>query len=110
MVYLKDSPYIIDTALNGEEAVKKCKDKIYDIVLMDIQMPVLDGFEATKQIREWEKSQNLPQVPIVALTAYALKEEQNKCIEVGCTSHMAKPITKRELLELIGQLTGIKRS
>ncbi len=64
-------------------------------------MPVLDGYGATKAIREWERNHDLPPVPIIALTAYALKEETDKIFQAGCTTHITKPVKKATLLEIL---------
>ncbi|MER3446094.1 MAG: hybrid sensor histidine kinase/response regulator [Candidatus Dadabacteria bacterium] len=105
--YLKNTPHQIDIAENGEIAVEKFKTGKYDIVLMDIQMPVMDGYSATQMIRKWEKDKGLKSTPIVALTAHALKEEKQKSIDSGCTSHITKPVKKRILMEAIHQYTTI---
>ena len=73
----------------------------YDLVLMDIQMPVMDGYAATRAIRAWEQEQGRPPVPILALTANALQGEVQRSLEAGCTAHLTKPIRKARLLEAI---------
>jgi CheY-like chemotaxis protein len=70
---------------------------------MDMQMPVMDGYAATREIRKWEKSQGKTAVPIIALTAYALKEDEKKSLDAGCTGHMTKPIKKVKLLEALAE-------
>jgi PAS domain S-box-containing protein len=87
---------IVDVANNGEEAVEKALAKEFDIVLMDIQMPILDGYEATRKLRGLGYS-----VPIVALTAHALKEERDRCLENGCSAHLTKPVNKRDLIDCV---------
>jgi len=99
--YLKTSPYQLDLAENGEVAVEKFKSGKYDLVLMDMQMPVMDGYSATKAIREWESLSALKPSPIIALTAFALKEEMQKNLDTGCNAHLTKPIKKAMLLEAI---------
>ena len=99
--FLKSKKYEIDTAENGEEAVDKFKNNNYHLVLMDIQMPVMDGYEATSQIREHEKINNLTRTPIIALTAYALESDIKDAIAAGCDAHLAKPIKKKNLLSVI---------
>ncbi|MBH0190831.1 MAG: response regulator [Nitrospira sp.] len=99
--YLKQTSHALDIADNGAIGVEKFKNQQYDVVLMDIQMPVLDGYGATKAIREWEQNQGLPPVPIIALTAYALKEETDKIFQAGCTTHITKPVKKTTLLEIL---------
>jgi len=99
--YLKQEPYTIETAENGEEAVRKFKSGQYDLVLMDMQMPVMDGYTATRAIRSWEHQERKIPVPIVALTAYALNDDANRSIEAGCSAHLTKPIKKATLLETV---------
>ncbi len=99
--YLKKSPYQVDEAENGEEAVKKFTENEYDLVFMDVQMPIMDGHEATRQIRAWEAMENKDATPIIALTAHAIKEEIDKCLTAGCDTHLGKPIKKATLLSTI---------
>jgi CheY-like chemotaxis protein len=99
-------PFSVQIAENGSAAVEMFKDSAYDIVLMDIQMPVMDGFEATRQIRSWERSKGFAATPVVALTAYALDDEIRKCHEAGCNGHLTKPISKSALVEAIMGYTG----
>jgi CheY-like chemotaxis protein len=68
---------------------------------MDLQMPVMDGYTATRVIREWESRSALPPTPIIALTAFALKEDVQKSLDAGCDAHLSKPIKKAVLLETI---------
>lgn len=100
-LYLVNYPYDIDYARDGVEAVSMFAEKKYDLVLMDMQMPVMDGYEATKKIRHWEKNKKLPNTPIIAITAFALKDEREKCLAAGCSMHLAKPIEKDQLLAAI---------
>ncbi len=104
--YLKKANAHLDYARNGAEAVDRAKDKRYDLVLMDIQMPVMDGYTATRHIREWEESQGLAPVPILALTAHARKEDIEKSRAVGCNEHLTKPILKKPLWEAIARNAG----
>ncbi|NQT70906.1 MAG: PAS domain S-box protein [Desulfobacteraceae bacterium] len=107
--YLKKTPYQIEIAENGVIAVEKFTSGKYDIVLMDIQMPVMDGYTATREIRAWERKQGVKKVtPIVALTAYATKEEEQKSVDAGCTAHLTKPIKKARLMEAIPKYTQPK--
>ncbi len=108
--YLKKTRYKIDIAENGKIAVKKFKSNKYDLVLMDIQMPEMDGYTATKMIRKWEKQKRVKSTPIIALTAYALKEEVQKSLDIGCTAHLSKPITKAKLLQTIYDYAGEVKS
>ena len=77
----------------------------YDLVLMDMQMPVMDGYTATRRIREWEQNQSADPALIIALTAYALKDDEQKSLDVGCDLHLTKPIKKAQLLETISEQT-----
>ncbi|MBF0095913.1 MAG: response regulator [Magnetococcales bacterium] len=99
--YLKEERYALQMAENGVVALEKMRHSIFDLVLMDMQMPVMDGFTATRTWRAFELQQGLSRLPIVALTAYALQEDVAQTMEAGCDAHMTKPIKKRGLLELI---------
>lgn len=88
-------------AHNGEDGINKFKSDRYDIVLMDIQMPGMDGYETTKKLRNWENQCGIQQTPVIAMTAHAYKEDIQRCIEAGCNAHIAKPVTKRSLLDTI---------
>lgn len=99
--YFRSTPHRVDTAPNGQVAVEMFTRGAYDLVLMDIQMPVLDGYSATKAIRAWERAQGRPPVPILALTANALQGEIQRSLSAGCTAHLTKPIRKARLLEAI---------
>jgi CheY-like chemotaxis protein len=103
--YLKNTPYQLEMAENGEIAVGKFTHGRYDLVLMDMQMPVMDGYTAVGTIRDWERTSQRPRTPIIALTAYALKEDVTKSLDAGCDMHLSKPIKKKTLLEGIMQAT-----
>ncbi|MES2820787.1 MAG: response regulator [Pseudomonadota bacterium] len=90
-----------DTASNGEEALTAMKNQFYDLVLMDCEMPVLDGFSATEQLRAWELEEQRPRTPVVALTAHILAEHKERARLVGMDGHMAKPVELSQLRELI---------
>ncbi len=93
---LEDSGIDLDVVDNGQKAVQKHSQNSYELILMDIQMPVMDGFEATKQIRK--KDQN---IPIVALTANAMKEDIDKTKNAGMSDHLNKPIDVEKLYEVL---------
>lgn len=96
---LADVGVAVDIASTGLEAYEKARNSgPYDIILMDIQMPVMDGYDAVRKIRTLEK---LKEIPIIAMTAHAFKEERDKCIKVGMNDHLAKPINPEELFELL---------
>lgn len=103
--YMKETSYQLDTAENGEIAVGKFTSGAYDLVLMDVQMPVMDGYTATQVIREWEKEHGVEPTPIIALTANALNEDDQKSLNAGCTAHVTKPIKKAVLMEAIIEYT-----
>jgi len=90
-----------DTASNGEEALQAMKAQRYDLVLMDCEMPVLDGFSATQQLRIWEVSNQRKRTPVVALTAHILAEHKERARLAGMDGHMAKPVELSQLRELV---------
>jgi CheY-like chemotaxis protein/signal transduction histidine kinase len=90
-----------DTASNGEEALRAIQAQRYDLVLMDCEMPVLDGFTATQMLRAWELENHQPRTPVVALTAHIMSEHKERARQVGMDGHMAKPIELSHLRELI---------
>ena len=100
-LYLNKEEYDFDLVENGKEAVDKYKEDNYSLVLMDIQMPKMDGYEATSIIRNWEKRKDKKEIPIVALTAYALDSDKEKMLSSGFNDHLGKPIKKDDLFEMI---------
>ncbi len=94
----------VDTVDNGQDAIQQIRKKRYDVVLMDCQMPVMDGFEATTRIREMREPHcNLP---IIAITAHALKEDKDKCIEIGMNDYISKPVSRQDLIDMINKYTS----
>ena len=104
--YLKPTPYHLDIADHGAIALERFKNGYYDLILMDMQMPVMNGYEATKAIRAWEQEHDLPPTQVIALTALALKGDGVKIFEAGCDAHMTKPIKKHTLLEVLRACKG----
>lgn len=99
--YLSELNHRLDVAGNGAEAVALFSQNDYDLVLMDVQMPVLDGFSAIAKIREYEKAQGRPACRIVVLSAYASKEEQEKGVLMGANHYLVKPLEYDQLISLI---------
>lgn len=87
----------VDIVMNGEQALEVLRNSHYDLVLMDCQMPDMDGFEATRLFRDFEKDQGLPRVPIVAVTASVLNDERAACLACGMDDVLAKPFKRKEL-------------
>ena len=109
LAYLKATPHIVDTANDGQEAVEafiEAGSMGYDLILMDMQMPIMDGYEATRHIRDYEISKGLPRTPIVALTAFALADETQRAVDAGCDAYLTKPIKKATLLEAVARYGG----
>ncbi|SPF54543.1 hypothetical protein SBF1_7650001 [Candidatus Desulfosporosinus infrequens] len=104
MIMLKKLGYSVELAINGEQAVEKCNTKKYDLILMDCQMPVMDGYEATEQIK---KSSILNKnTTIIAMTAYAMEGDREKCFTAGMDDYLSKPITMSVLEKKIGKCLG----
>jgi CheY-like chemotaxis protein/HPt (histidine-containing phosphotransfer) domain-containing protein len=111
MAHLQEAGYQVTLAEDGQQAVESCKQRHYDLILMDIQMPVMDGYEASKAIRNLEVtfkglsakegSAKLERVPIIAMTANAMKDDRGKCLEAGMNDYVAKPLRRKELLALV---------
>jgi PAS domain S-box-containing protein len=99
--YLENASQSLHFASNGVEAVKKRKRNQYDLILMDVQMPVMDGYTATREIRAWERAEGKAPIPIVALTAHALSGASAESIEAGCDGHLTKPVERDDLLAAI---------
>jgi PAS domain S-box-containing protein len=95
----------VAVAQNGEEALDQLRRGRFDVVLMDVQMPVMDGFQATAAIRKLETPEQA-QIPIIAMTAHALKGDQEKCLAAGMDAYISKPIDSRELIALVEQYAG----
>jgi CheY-like chemotaxis protein len=101
LAYLENTPYRVEVAETGAIACEMFKVGHYDLVLMDRQMPVMDGLTATRTIRTWEQANDRPPTPIIALTASALKGDRETCMAAGCTAYLTKPIKQDVLLQAI---------
>jgi PAS domain S-box-containing protein len=108
--YLKKYPHRISQADNGERALDLFKARSFDLVLMDLHMPVMDGLTAVRAMREFERSSGRPRTTIMALTAYSLKEEEEKSIAAGCDAHLSKPIKKQTLLKALSDFTAMENA
>ncbi|MFH0783778.1 MAG: ATP-binding protein [Pseudomonadota bacterium] len=109
-VYLKDFPILIETAENGEEALESLLTGEFDLVLMDIRMPVMDGITATQEIRTREKLGTLRPQTILALTAHAFQEQKKKILQAGFDGVLSKPFFKRDLIQTIYRFSVVDRT
>ena len=106
---LKKFNHDVTIANNGVEAIEKFKEGKYDVILMDIMMPEMDGLEATVKIRELENSlNNNPRTPIIALTANTMDNDREKCISYGMDEFMAKPFDIEKLKQIFQDLEIVK--
>lgn len=91
----------VTVANNGLEAFEAIKKKRYDVILMDVQMPIMGGFEATAKIREYEREEGLPRSPIIALTAHAMLGDREKCIQAQMDEYLTKPLKQNQMMQTI---------
>jgi DNA-binding response OmpR family regulator len=106
--YLSQTPHEVTMVENGELAVARFKAEPFDLVLMDMQMPVMDGYAATRAIRRWEDQRGRERTPIIALTAFALKQETARSLEAGCDMHLTKPFKRAQLLQAIADVAAMR--
>lgn len=104
--YLKKYSFDIVQAENGHEAVNKVFKDNFDLILMDIQMPIMDGYAATQIIRRWEADNGRSPIPIIAVSANAMADDIEKSLQAGCTEHATKPLKKTVLMDLIQKYTN----
>jgi CheY-like chemotaxis protein len=104
---LRKLGYDVHAVGNGQDAVNAWKSGHYDLILMDCQMPILDGYEATREIRALESGIN--RIPIVALTAHAMKDDDIKCKEAGMDHHLTKPIDRAQLQACLDEYIGLAK-
>ena len=99
--FLNRRSYEVDATEDGESAIRAFAEGHYDLVVMDIGLPGIDGYTAMRRIREWERTHDLLPAPIIALTSYGAKEDIEKCLLAGATLHICKPFRRTTLLEFI---------
>lgn len=95
---LENSGYKVITAVNGLDAVHLCQEELPDLVIMDIQMPIMDGYEATRQIKRIPETQH---IPVVAFSAYAMADDIEKALKAGCIGHISKPMQVENFVQQI---------
>jgi len=93
--------HVVTVVGNGQEALDAIKEKRYDVILMDVQMPIMGGFEATAKIREYERSLGTQRTPIIALTAHAMLGDREKCIQAQMDEYLSKPLKQNHLIQTI---------
>lgn len=103
-IFLRKTFHEITTAEDGAEAVAHFEKKKFDLILMDMQMPVMDGYEATRKIRQLEKARGYETIPIIALSAYSMPEEIERGRLAGCDDYLTKPLRKSELMKALDDL------
>jgi CheY-like chemotaxis protein len=102
--HLGSEQFEYDEAENGAIAVEKAKIVRFDLILMDIQMPMMDGYEAIRRIRQWEQTRGLTRTPIIAFTASSFEEDVQKAIQSGADLHVSKPVKREALAAAIESL------
>lgn len=108
--HLTAAGFSVDLVDDGQQAVDAVGRTDYDLILMDIQMPVLNGFEATGRIREMERAQGRQRpIPIIALTANAIKGDEQKCLDAGMDGYLTKPVHRHQLIKAADHWIGLKR-
>jgi CheY-like chemotaxis protein len=103
---LKAEGYEVSVVSNGAEALKACELASFDLILMDCHMPEMDGYQATRKIRERESYSNVKRMPIVALTGDASAEVRAACLEAGMDDFLSKPYERRKIGEVLSRWIG----
>lgn len=106
-MFLKDIPHTLETAGSGERALMQHFANPYDLILMDIEMPGMDGYQATEAIRAQEAQEGWETTPIIAITAHASTETENRCLTSGCSGYLPKPLTKNGLRQTVSDYLGV---
>ena len=105
-IILEKAGYRVTTVTNGIDAVEEIKSTIYDLVLMDVQMPDMDGYESVHKIRQWEATAGRHQVPVIAITAHAMDGHRERCLAAGMDAYISKPMNKEQLLAKVSELVA----
>jgi CheY-like chemotaxis protein len=108
MAILTKRGYRVTLVADGREAMAKFSDERFAAILMDMQMPEMDGLEATMAIRQLESDQKLPRTPIVAMTANAMQGDRERCLEAGMDDYLSKPIRADALFSLLERILSVK--
>ncbi|MBF0097765.1 MAG: PhnD/SsuA/transferrin family substrate-binding protein [Magnetococcales bacterium] len=103
-IYLKKSGHRLTIVADGQQAVDAVREHSFDLILMDIQMPIMDGYAATQAIRQWEAAQERPATLIIALSAHASLAKRAESLQAGCNDHLTKPIDKKTFLQVVQQV------
>ena len=103
-IYMEKEDVEIDVGINGQEALDLYHQNKYDVIFMDMQMPIMDGFEATKTIRKHEEDNNLPRIPLIALTAFSRSNEIDACLTAGCDDVFRKPVKRTKIISYLQSL------
>jgi PAS domain S-box-containing protein len=102
--FLQDYPLELVDAENGLDALKLYKEEYFDLILMDVEMPVMNGLDATKSIRKWELEEGKVKTPIIVISAHAFGVQKKRCFEAGCDRLIIKPVRKNELINCISEV------
>ncbi len=100
-ITLRKKGYLVDIANNGFEAITLLATNTYQLILMDCGMPFLDGYETTQKIRSGELGEAIQHIPIVAVTAFAMPLDRQKCLDTGMTDYVSKPVSAIDLLAIV---------
>ena len=106
LAMLRKLGYRADWSVDGQQALAKLAQQSYDLILMDCQMPLVDGYEATRQRRQQEATLKQPRTPIIGITAYAMSEDRQKCLNAGMDDYISKPVTLSELSGMLERWIG----
>jgi CheY-like chemotaxis protein/HPt (histidine-containing phosphotransfer) domain-containing protein len=107
VILLQKFGFLVDTVDNGLKAYEKIQEEKFSVILMDVQMPEMDGFESTRKIRKWEADRGT-HIPIIAMTAHALKGDRERCLEAGMDDYVSKPLDLKALKSTLDRWTNLK--